>query len=178
MPARPDNVRNTIIAPREPPNAATRTHRLFMLALLVKGVDGLIELAGGLLALFVPLSTVNRVVLWLTASEIENDPGDWLANTLIHAAERLSMGAKLYASFYLVSHGCVKIFLVYSLWREKLWAFPVALAVMGALVAYALYRFTHTHSLALLFFAAIDLTIMWFVWREYTFRRPSEPAGR
>lgn len=165
------------IARPESPIAAARTHRLFELALLLKGLNAAVELVGGLLALFVPLSTVNRLVLWLTASEIENDPGDWLANTLIHAAEKLSMGTKLFASFYLLSHGCVKIFLVYSLWREKLWAFPVALWFMGGLVCYSIYRFTHTHSLALLFFVAVDLAIMWYIWREYTFRRTAEQGA-
>lgn len=148
-----------------------RTHRLFEIALLLKGLNGIVELVGGSLVLFVPLRRVNQLVLWLTASEIEDDPNDWLANTLIHAAEKLSMGAKLYASFYLLAHGCVKIFLVYSLWRKKIWAFPAALSLMGVLVCYSLYRFTHTHSMALLLFGAIDLTIMWFIWREYLMRQ-------
>ncbi|MEP6996752.1 MAG: DUF2127 domain-containing protein [Betaproteobacteria bacterium] len=153
------------------PTASVRTHRLFEVALLLKGLNGMVELVGGALALFVPLRTVNQLVLWITASQIEDDPNDWLANTLVHAAEKLSMGTKLYASFYLLSHGCVKIFLVYSLWREKLWAFPVGLSLLGALVCYSIYRFTHTHAVALLVFAAIDLTIMWFIWREYVVRR-------
>ena len=80
---------------------------MFEIALLLKGLDGIIELAGGTLALFVPLRTVNQLVLWLTASEIEDDPNDWLANTLIDAAEKLSMGTKAYASFYLLAHGAV-----------------------------------------------------------------------
>jgi uncharacterized membrane protein len=120
--------------------------------------------------------TVNRLVLWLTASEIADDPNDWLANTLIHAAEKLSMGTKEYASFYLLAHGAVKVFLVYSLWREKIWAFPVGLSLIGALVCYSIYRFTHTHAVSLLLFAAIDLIIMWFIWREYLVRR--QPAMR
>jgi uncharacterized membrane protein len=148
-----------------------RTHRLFLLALLLKGFNGLVELVGGALALFVPLHRVNQLVLWMTASEIEDDPNDWLANTLIDAAQRLSMGTKLFASFYLLAHGVVKLFLVYSLWREKVWAFPVALWLLGALVGYSLYRFTHTHSVALLVFGAIDLVIMWLIWREYLVRR-------
>ncbi|MGH8800386.1 MAG: DUF2127 domain-containing protein [Casimicrobiaceae bacterium] len=159
------------IAPPESPAEVLRTHRLFELALLMKSLNALVELVGGLLALFVPLRTVDRLVLWLTASDIADDPHDWLANTLVHAAEKLSMGTKLFASFYLLSHACVKIFLVYSLWRERLWAFPVALWFIGALVCYSLYRFTHTHSVALLFFIAIDVVIMWFIWREYQVRR-------
>ncbi|MGH8713613.1 MAG: DUF2127 domain-containing protein [Casimicrobiaceae bacterium] len=159
------------IAPPESPTQILRTHRLFELALLMKGLNAVVELVGGLLALFVPLRTVDRLVLWLTASDIADDPHDWLALALLHAAEKLSMGTKLFASFYLLSHACVKIFLVYSLWRERLWAFPVALWFIGALVGYSLYRFTHTHSLALLFFIAVDLTIMWFIWREYLVRR-------
>ena len=161
------------IAPKSP-TEIVRAHRMFEIALLLKGLNGIVELIGGTLVLFVPLRTVNQVVLWLTASEIEDDPNDWLANALIDAAEKLSMGTKLYASLYLLAHGAVKIVLVYSMWREKLWAFPVGLALIGGLVCYSLYRFTHTHSVALLIFAAIDLIIMWFIWREYLVRR--QPA--
>jgi uncharacterized membrane protein len=159
------------IAPKSP-TEIVRAHRMFEVALLLKALNGIVELVGGSLVLFVPLRTVNQLVLWLTASEIEDDPNDWLANTLIDAAEKLSMGTKLYASLYLLAHGVVKIFLVYSLWREKRWAFPVGLALIGALVCYSIYRFTHTHSVALLVFATIDLIIMWFIWREYLVRRP------
>jgi uncharacterized membrane protein len=151
-----------------------RNHRLFEVALLLKGFNGLVELVGGVLALFVPLQRVNQLVLWLTASELEDDPNDWLANGLIHAAEKLSMGTKLYASFYLLTHGLVKLFLVYSLWRERIWAFPVALSLMAALVCYSIYRFTHTHAVGLLLFAAIDLFIMSVIWREYLTRRAAE----
>ena len=154
----------------------TRTHRMFKVALLLKGLNGIVELAGGALTLFIPLRSVNQLVLWLTASEIEDDPNDWLANTLIDAAEKLSMGTKAYASFYLLAHGAVKVFLVYSLWREKIWAFPIGLSLIGALVCYSIYRFTHTHAVSLLFFAAIDLIIMWFIWREYLVQR--QPAMR
>jgi uncharacterized membrane protein len=162
-------------APKSPTEIA-RQHRMFEIALVLKGLNGIVELVGGMLALVVPLRKVNQVVLWLTASEIEDDPNDWLANMLIDAAEKLSMGTKLYASFYLLAHGVVKLFLVYSLWREKIWAFPVGLSLIGALVCYSIYRFTHTHAVSLLLFAAIDLIIMWFIWREYLVRRP--PAIR
>src|SRR5689334_524019 len=150
---------------------AVRTHRLFEVALLLKGFNGLVELSGGTLALFVPLERVNQLVLWLTASELESHPNDALAAALAHAAERWSVGAKVYASFYLMAHGFVKLFLVYSLWREKIWAFPVALSLMGALVCYSLYRFTHTHAVGLLLFAAVDVIIMTAIWREYQMRR-------
>lgn len=151
-----------------------RTHRLFEVALLLKGFNGLVELVGGALALFVPLERVNQLVLWMTASELESHPNDALAAALAHAAERLSMGAKLYASFYLLTHGFVKLFLVYSLWREKIWAFPVALALMAALVCYSMYRFTHTHAVGLLLFGAVDLVIMSAIWREYRMRRVAQ----
>ncbi|HEY2863635.1 MAG TPA: DUF2127 domain-containing protein [Casimicrobiaceae bacterium] len=153
------------------PTEVVRTHRLFEMALVLKGLNGIVELAGGTLAFFVPLQTVNRLVLWVIASEWEDDLPDWLAGVLEHATENLSMGTKLYASFYLLAHGIVKIFLVYSLWREKIWAFPAALLLMSLLVGYSIYRFTHTHAVALLVFAAVDLVIMWAIWREYLVRR-------
>ena len=120
-------------------------HRLFELAIFVKGADGVLETIGGLLILFVPLR---------------------------------SLDTKLFASIYLVGHGLVKIFLVYALWREKLWAFPAALWFIALFVVYQLYRFTHTHSTALVIFALLDICVAWFIWREYLARKADLQAAR
>ena len=51
------------IAPQSP-TEIVRQRRMFELALLLKGLNGLVELVGGMLALFVPLRTVTQVVPW------------------------------------------------------------------------------------------------------------------
>ena len=145
-------------------------HGFFEFAILIKGIDGILETAGGFLLLFVPLRAIDDLVQVLTAHELSEEPDDWFANTLRHAAESISVDTKMYASIYLVSHGVLKIFLVYFLWREKLWAFPVAIAFIVAFIGYQLYRYAHTHSVALLIFTAIDVAVTWFIWREYRAR--------
>ena len=149
---------------------ARRMHGLFELAILVKGIDGVLETAGGVLLWFVPFHTIDSLVKLLTVRELSDEPDDWFAHTLRHAAESISVGTKTYASVYLISHGVLKVFLVYFLWREKLWAFPVAIAFILVFIGYQLYRYTHTHSVAILVFATIDIAVTWFIWREYAAR--------
>jgi len=156
--------------------SARRLHWLFELAIFVKGVDGALETIGGLLILFVPLHSLDSVVRWLVAHEL-SESHDWLANAAEHLLDSLSFDTKQFASIYLVGHGLVKIFLVYALWREKLWAFPAALWFLALFIIYQLYRFTHSHSTALLIFALLDMCVSWFIWREYLARKAGlQPA--
>ena len=153
-------------------------HRLFEAAIFVKGVDGVLETVGGLLLLFVPLHRLDSLVRWLLTHELSSEPHDWLAKVTAHFLDSLSLDTKLFASVYLIGHGVVKIFLVSALWREKLWAFPVALWFLALFVVYQVYRYTHTHSIALLIFALIDVCVAWFVWREYLAREAGVRPAR
>ncbi len=152
-------------------------HRLFELAIFVKGADGVLETVGGLVLLFVPLHSLDTLLRWLLAHELSTDH-DWLAIAASRLVESLSLSSKFFASVYLVSHGLVKVFLVYALWRAKLWAFPVALWFIATFVAYQLYRYTHTHSIALLIFALVDVCVAWFIWREYLLRKAGLQTAR
>src|ERR1700693_6364714 len=152
-------------------------HRLFEPALFVKGAHGALETLGVLLILFVPLRSLDTVVRWLVAHEL-SESHDRLADAAEDLLDSLSLDTKLFASIYLVGHGLVKIFLVYALWREKLWAFPAALWFIALFVAYQLYRFTHTHSIALLIFALLDVCVAWFIWCEYLARKVGPQSAR
>jgi uncharacterized membrane protein len=153
-------------------------HWLFELSIFLKGVDGLLETLGGLLILFVPLHSLDSLVRWLVVHELSTESHDWVARAAEHLLNSLSLNTKVFASVYLVSHGLVKVFLVYALWREKLWAFPVALWFIALFVVYQIYRFTHTHSIALLIFALIDVCVAWFIWREYQARKAGPHPAR
>lgn len=155
----------------EKPKTAKGMHRLFELAIFIKGVDGVLETVGGLVLLVVPLRSLDSVVRFMLAHELSTESHDWLAQAAKHLVQSLSLSSKMFASVYLVAHGLVKVFLVYALWREKLWAFPVALWFIASFVVYQLYRYTHTHSVALLVFALLDVVVAWFIWREYLARR-------
>jgi uncharacterized membrane protein len=43
--------------------------------------------------------------------------------------------------------------------------------VFGGFIAYQLYRYTHTHSLALIALTVFDAIVIWLVWLEWRDRR-------
>jgi uncharacterized membrane protein len=153
------------------PNRIQRIRFLFRVGILLKGIDGFMELIGGLVLLSLAREFLSRTVALVTAHELSEDPHDLLANALTHTVSLLSADTRSFAGAYLIGHGCIKIVLVAGLWREKRWAYPVALWFLGAFVVYQLYRFVHTHSLVLLAFTALDIFILWAIWRDYRLRR-------
>jgi uncharacterized membrane protein len=152
-------------------SAARRIRLLFRVGILAKGVDGLLEIIGGLMLLVVSPDFLRGAVALLTAHELSEDPDDWLANSLRIVVKSFSHDTESFASAYLVGHGVIKLVLVAGLWRGQRWAYPTALAFMSAFIVYQVYRLVHTHSLALLAFTAMDVFIVWFVWRDYQLRR-------
>ena len=152
-------------------------HRLFQVAVVVKGIDGVLELLGGLLLALIGPTALHRLVVVLARHELADDPDDWVVMTLRHLAESFSVETRHFASAYLIGHGILKIFLAVTLLRERLWAFPTALSVLAIFVAYQLHRFVRTHSIVLLALTVVDLVVMVLIWREYRSRRDSVPTA-
>jgi uncharacterized membrane protein len=155
-----------------------RLHRLFQVAVVLKGIDGILESIGGALLLLVSPATLHRLVIVLTQHELAEEPDDWLVAALRHAADGFSVETKHFASAYLIGHGVLKVFLAASLLRERLWAFPVALAVLAVFVVYQSLRFSRTHSLLLLTLTVVDIVVMALIWREYRVRAEIERSGQ
>lgn len=152
-------------------------HRLFQAAVLIKGIDGVLETIGGVLLVLVSPDTVHRLIILLTQHELAEEADDWVIMALHHLAERFSVEAKHFASGYLIGHGLLKVFLAVSLFRERVWAFPLALFVLAVFVAYQLHRFGRTHSMVLLALTLLDVVVMALVWREFRARAKSVPAS-
>lgn len=144
--------------------------RFFYLTIWLKGLHAVLEIAGGAALLFTSPELILRVIALMTQDKLANDPDDFVANLLLHAAQNLSLSSERFAAYYLLSHGVVKLFLVAGLLRNRRWAYPAALAVFGAFVLYQIYRFTYTRSLGLVALTIFDLAVMWLIWREYRVR--------
>ena len=125
-------------------------HRVFVVGLWGKAIDGALELVGGILLLLIPPATLNTLVIILTQHELVEDPQDWLAMTLRHTAAQLSVGSHLFGAAYLLAHGLVKLGVVAGVLRGHRWAYPVAISVLGAFIAYQIYRLSYAFSLGLL----------------------------
>ncbi len=143
-------------------------HLLYEIGIWFKGIDGILELVGGILFLVVSKSALSGVIATLTQHELVGDSGDWLAIHLRIAFNHLSSSTKLFGSAYLLGHGAVKVFLVWGgLLRCKLWAFPAALLFIGAFVLYQSFRLSYRFSPGLLALTGLDVLVMLLIWREY-----------
>lgn len=142
-------------------------HTLFDIGILAKGVDGVLEIAGGILLLFLTPDRIGSILRLLTQHELGEDPHDPVAILLQHTAQHLSAGTELFAAFFLLWHGLVKVGLVTALLRRQWWAYPLAIAAFGLFLAYQLYRYLHTHSVWLLALSLLDGFVIVITWLEY-----------
>ena len=150
--------------------------RFFRISIVLKGLHALFEILGGTLLYVIHPDTIQKFVSRLTQNELLEDRRDLIASTLQRAAEHLSIGAKTFAAFYLLSHGVIKLLLVIELLRNRLWAYPASLAMFGVFIVYQLYRYSHTHSIVLIILTVFDLLVMWLIWREYRIVRRQNQA--
>ena len=141
--------------------------RLYRIGLWIKGVDGILEIVGGLVLLLVSQPKLGQLVTFLTQRELAEDPRDWIASHLRDAVNHLSPNTKLFASMYLLIHGVVKLCLIVALLRGWPWSYRPAMGLLLAFIAYQVYQLSLHFSLALLLVSVLDAAIVLLVWREY-----------
>jgi uncharacterized membrane protein len=144
-----------------------RIHQLFVLSVILKGIDAAIETAGGIALGLVNQQLVVTLVTRLTSHELREDPNDLIANGLLHFAQAFSVNSKSFYAYYLVSHGAIKLVMVAALLGKRKWAYPFALVVMVLFIAYQAYEYSQTHSLGMLVLTVFDLLVTWLIWHEY-----------
>jgi uncharacterized membrane protein len=148
-----------------------RLHEAFQVGIILKGLNALAELTLGVVLYFTSVEALTGLIHVLVRDEILGNPDDWVARWVLHAADHMSVAGERFAAWYLISHGVVKLALVAGLLREKMWAYPASLAVMGAFIAYQLYRMTFAFSWGLIALTAFDVVVVWLIWHEYRARR-------
>ncbi len=157
-------------APARPLSPALDT--TFKIGLVLKGLDGILEVAGGILLLFLSPHAIQHLVRVLTAHELAQDPHDLIARYLLHTTAHLNTGITIFGAIYLLSHGIAKIVLVALVLRDKLWAYPWLIVLLLAFIAYQLYRITAVHfSIGLTLLTIFDAFLAWLTWREYRAKR-------
>jgi uncharacterized membrane protein len=139
----------------------------FRTGITMKGVDGLLEITGGVLLWFVKPRAMGRALETLSLHELSRDPHDVIGMHLLHVSEQLARSNPLFASIFLLSHGLAKVGLAVALWLNALWAYPIAIGVFSAFGIYQVYRISHTHSIALVILTVVDAVVVWLTWEEY-----------
>lgn len=152
--------------PAESPR--TVTDRAFRISLYLKGLDGLLETLGGILLLLIKPEQINHFARWITEGELSQDKHDFIANHILKTAHDLTGASLIFGALYLLSHGLVKIYLVFEVLRGHLWAYLALITVTGLFVVYQVYRLAVVKfSISLLLLTLFDLLIIYLTQKEY-----------
>jgi len=153
--------------------------KTFKIGLVLKGLDGILEVIGGVTLLFLSPQAIQHLVRVLTAHELSEDPHDLIARYLLHTTAHLHHGTTLFGAIYLLSHGIAKIVLVALVLKDKLWAYPWLIGLLLAFIAYQLYEITAVHfSIGLTLLTIFDAILVWLTWREYRAKRAHQHQAR
>ncbi|WP_345764801.1 DUF2127 domain-containing protein [Diaminobutyricibacter sp. McL0608] len=161
--------------------AETQQHRvldrIFVVSLILKGIDGVLELIGGVLLLVIPADKIGTFAQLITQHELAEDPDDLIANAIRHAAGGLSASATLFGAIYLLLHGIVKVVLVWAVLRNQLWAYPWMIGFLLVFIGFQCYQLVVGFSWGLVALTVFDAFVAWLTWREYGFHRAARRSS-
>ena len=152
-------------------NRRSLLDKTFFVSLVLKGLDGAVELIAGVTLLFVSPAQIEAVTRALARPELREDPHDPIANALVHYAGGLSVSTTLFGAVYLLTHGLVKVILVVAVLRDKLWAYPWLIGFLVAFIGYQGYELIHHFTWGLAALTAFDIFIVVLTVREYRLHR-------
>jgi uncharacterized membrane protein len=141
--------------------------RGFRAGVILKGIDGLLEIAGGVLLIFLSPRRLAAVVRLLTQHELAGRHTAFIGYLLLKASGRFTPGAQKFGVWYLLSHGLVKIVLVALLLAKKRWAYPAAMIFLAVFMAYQVYRFAVMPAAWLVVLTAFDAAVLALTFVEY-----------
>ena len=142
-------------------------HKLLQAGLSIKAINGLLEILGAVILLGMKSVDLHHFVELVFQHELWQDSSDFLASYFIPTAHHI-VDVKVWAAVYLLIHGIIKIGLWIAVWRNKLWAYPLAGAILIVVVVYQLLRLTHHFSSISTILTFIDLSIIVLLKLEYT----------
>lgn len=146
---------------------ATILNILFRVTMTGKIVYGTLRLILGFALLRLVGSPFSDIFYTLLSHELITDPNDILLQAVMPLLKYLAFPVTYFIAFYILFWGFLDIFLGISLLKDKIWAFPTSLILIGVFVIYEIYRFFHTHSVILACIIVIDLILMWLIYKEY-----------
>lgn len=134
----------------------------------LKGFDGLVELLTGI-TLWISPSLVHTILSAIASEFGERQGGvfQFIAVNIARVDSDLAHSGIVFLVLFLITHGLVKLVLVYCLLREIIKAYPAALTILVLFLVYQLYILVVQPSIGMVLFTILDAVIIWLVWGEY-----------
>ncbi|MFI5212821.1 MAG: DUF2127 domain-containing protein [Candidatus Saccharimonadales bacterium] len=141
---------------------------VYKIGVAIKGFDGLVELVVGLM-LWISPQLIHTILTNLAGELGERHAHVFqlIAEYIARVDVELAKSGAVFLILFLVTHGLVKLVLVYCLLKEIVRAYPVSLAILSAFLVYQLYVFIIHPTVGMAIFTILDAIIIWLVWGEY-----------
>lgn len=142
--------------------------RIYKIGVAIKGIDGLIEFGAGVALLISP--HLVHVVLGGVAAEMGEHHAhvfQFIAEYVGRLDDNLAKSGLAFLIIFLISHGLVKLVLVYCLLREYVRVYPYALVILIGFLVYQLYVLIAAPTIGMGIFTLLDIIIIYLVWGEW-----------
>lgn len=146
---------------------------VFEISVVIKGIEGLFELAAGLVLLVLGSGLISNLAKRLTYGELREEPHNIIASFVLHSGQQLASGGTTYLVLYLLIHALIKFVVVFGLLRNKMWSYPFSLVTLGIFMIYQFYQIYLSHSVVISILTLYDIFLLWLIWREYQSKRSS-----
>ncbi|MFE6967921.1 DUF2127 domain-containing protein [Isoptericola sp. NPDC057653] len=170
---------------RQAPEARARGGRrelvaetAFVVGILLKGLDGLVELVAGAALLVLRQDQVLALTRSAVAQELQEDPHDLVAHLLLHEASALSHGTALVAGLFLLLHGVVKVAIVGALLAGSRRVYPWAVGALAAFLVVQVVQTVISPGVGVALLTLLDALVLWLTWHEWRRGRSFRDAWR
>ena len=137
---------------------------IFKVGLIIKGVDSLFEVLGGLL-LTMP-TKLARVLLVLAHHELYRHH-DVLAGKLDRLADEVTVQVHLGSALYLLVHGLAKVILIAAVFKGKQWGYLGLIGVLSIFSAIEMVRVVTAQEYVTGVLGLFDIAVVVLMVKEY-----------
>ncbi|MDA8426510.1 MAG: DUF2127 domain-containing protein [Treponema sp.] len=152
-------------------------HRVFQIGLVLKGFNALVELASGSVLLVFSVGKLRTLV-----DSVAGGLGSpWLrrhwASLFYRIGQGIAPDTRTFFTWFLLSHGAVKVFIIVCLLRGWIWAYPLGIAVFAAFIAYQIAQIAAAHHSALfVVLTVLDCLVIYLTANEWRHARLTAPV--
>lgn len=144
-----------------------KTAFLFTVGMWWRVLYGAIRVTVGLGLLHFVGGPFQSAYFGLMSRELIEDPNDNFVKFVGALLGRVPFDISYFLAFYMIFWGVIDVVLSLSVLKEKKWAFPLTMVLIGLFVVYELYRFSYTHSFLLAMVICIDFILIWVIGKKY-----------
>jgi len=148
----------------------------FRLGMIVKGVDSVFEVIGGLI-LTTPTKLARYLLVLSQHEAYRHHPV--LAGRIDHLAQTVTMHPSIGEAVYLVVHGLAKIVLIVAIIRGLRWGYVGFMAILGLFAAIEVARAFTAGEVVTGCLGLFDLALVVLIYREFRakFSNSAAPEG-